>query len=277
MKLFFLVVTCLVITSCKSDQTPPNPDPIHTDSTAVSGKLRKVIASYIGIRRADIFTITYDVSGRVSVFREERHDSSVTPIRVWGFNIMTFQYNGTSDRPAKVLITDSTSIVDSTVYRYDNQNRLIQDDYYHTGTLYNRNTFQYVGANTVIRERFHSTGTGVPNVMGRRDSIIYDAQGNLREMHGTSSSWKETYSYDNKVNPFSKLSFSKHINTFYVDDSRFTYRTPNNINNMLRTGFDTGSLNNTFIYSSNGYPVRGTIKESFQNHNRHCSVSFEYY
>jgi len=244
-----------------------------------SNKLKRVTASY-GVRKADIVLLEYDVSDRLTKFSEWTEDSTFTPIKITGANYISFIYTGSSNIPVKSNITHQSvgSGVDSTLYYYDATNKIVKEDCYKSNQITGRNVYTYLSSNKIIRENYYSSGG--PLILGRRDSMIFDAQNRVLESQNTlvSSTDKDAYAYDVKANPFATVNVFMHVFTLYVDDRKFFYKSPNNLATYTNTvGSNILTLQSNYFYNSNSLPISGTTLFSSGSTIINYSLKYEYY
>lgn len=248
-------------------------------ATPSSTKLKRVIASY-GIRKADIILLEYDASDRLTKFSEWTEDSTFTPIKIVTANYISFIYSGSSNIPLKSTITHQVggTGVDSTLYYYDASNNVTREDCYKNTQIIGRNIYTYLPANKKIRENYYSSGG--PLILGRRDSMTFDAQNRILESQNTliSSTDKDVYSYDIKNNPYSTINVFTYVYTLYVDDRKFFYRSPNNLATYTNTvGANILTLQSNYLYNSNSLPISGTTLFSNGSTVVNYSLKYEYY
>jgi hypothetical protein len=279
-RIFTTLCFGLLFFSCKkSDTTTNSPDPgSGTGTNNVSGKIKRVIASYVGSRKADIVSLEYDAANRVSKYNEWTEDSSFTPIKITQERYCSFSYNGAGLLPIKNIITKQLAGTDSTLYFYDAQDKVIKEDFYKGSSLSGRNTYAYLTAVKIIRTNYYSSGSGLQT--GSRDSLVFDAQNRILESYNTlsSSTDKDSYVYDVKSSPFSSLNVFKNIFTLYIDDRKFNFRSPNNLITYKNTvGASEITVQNNLNYSSNSFPVSGTSMITSGAASINYLLKYEYY
>lgn len=247
-------------------------------------KIKRIIQSYVGTKLAYITTLTYDVSGRLSTFKEWEEDSTFTPIKIVSANYSSFTYYGLNEYPAKNTLTDETTTVDSTLYFYDSQHRVTKEDYYSGNQISVRNVYTYLSATEVVSSKyvFSAPGPGL-NYIGD-DTLVYDAQNRLTGTISCTASHVpdgvSSYQYDNKNNPFALINLFKYVFTLYGEDERYNYRSPNNLTifNSAYPPSATSILFNYSTYNSSSYPVyaTGSITDT-PNPPQYYTMRFEYY
>jgi hypothetical protein len=248
MKFISLVGFTLLLNSCSKDTTPVIGG---NNDNNVSGKLKKIIQSVTGTGTAYITSLEYDVSNRVTKFNEWYEDSTFTPIRISNANYSVFTYTGASTYPAKNTITDEAGAVDSTIYYYDIQNRVIREDYYQNNYIVTRNIYSYISPALTKAGKYYSSG-GVLQLNGT-DSMLYDSQGKITETRFYNSlniySGKDTYLYDVKSNPLAALNVFKVVYSLYGDDRKDFYKSLNNLlmySNVAGSSITTISVNYSY-------------------------------
>lgn len=244
-----------------------------------SNKLKRIIASY-ATRKADIILVEYDASDRMTKFSEWTEDSTFTPIKITGANYISFVYSGTGTIPLKSTITHQPggTGIDSTLYYYDATNRIIKEDCYKNNQITGRNDYTYLSPTKIIRSNYYSSGG--PLILGRRDSMTFDSQNRILESQNTlaTSTDKDVYSYDNKINPFATNNVFMNVYTLYVDDRKFYYRSPNNMTTYTNTvSSNILSLQSNYLYNPNTQPLSGTSILTYGTTVINYSLKYEYY
>jgi hypothetical protein len=283
MKIIYFAAFTLLLASCKKNTTT---DPIVdgiTDNN-VSGKLKRIIESTIGTRTAYIYTFDYDASNRLTKLKEWSEDSTFNPIKISGEKSSTLIYSGASDFPTKSITTRATGIIDSTLYYYDAQNRVIKEDWYRN----NANTFRSLcsyGSNNLIVIKSY---IGSLLQLSATDSIVRDNVNKIIETRSYNAAniytGKSVSTYDTKINPLSYLNAFKYIYALNGDDRRGEfYRAPNNV--TLFKAMDASSSifysqNANYNYSTNSFPISAsasTVRTSTSTVTQNYIIAYEYY
>ena len=274
-----MLVTCLIVVlvSCKKSSTsnPVNP------TGNVSGKLKRITQSDPINRLAYITSLEYDGNNRLIKFNEWTEDSSFTPVKITDANYSLLAYGGTNDFPVKNIITEKSGIIDSTLYYYDLQNRVIKEDYYYGNAISVRNTYSYLSSTVVMLNKYNKSGSTLQ--LQHVDSLIYDAQSKIMEtrFHNPANVYtgNGTYLYDNKSNPLSTVNAFKYIYTLYGDDLKYFYKAPNNLvtfNKVIPPSNSTISY--VLNYSSNSFPIDGSATISGSSvPSQTFKLKYEYY
>lgn len=261
MKIIYFAAFALLLTSCKKTNTDTIAD--ATTDTNVSGKLKRMIGSTTGTRTADIITFEYDASNRLTKFKEWSEDSTFNPIKISKEKSSSLIYNGASDFPTKSITTrTTTTVIDSTLYYYDAQNRVTKEDSYHNAVKYYRNLYSYGSNNLIVRSVY--SGTLLP--LSSTDSLIRDNEGKIIEIRFYNASnvynGKSLVTYDSKINPLSYLNAFKYIFTLNGDDGREQYRAPNNVTLVKAMDATSTIFNNqtfNYSYSTNSFPISASV------------------
>lgn len=284
MKIIYFAAFAMLLSSCKKNNSA---DPIVgvTTENNVNGKIKRIIESATGTRKADIYTFEYDASNRLTKFKEWSEDSTFNPIKISGENYCSLIYSGASDFPTKSITSHATPSIDSTLYYYDAQNRVIKENWYRNSNVNTvRNLYSYGLSNLIVRTSYN----GALLQLFETDSLIRDNQGKIIETRRYNASnvytGKSLFTYDTKINPLSYLNAFKYIFTLNGDDSRGEfYRAANNV--TLQKSFDATStifynLTANYSYNSNSFPISGSgvttstfATPTIQNY----TTTFEYY
>ena len=280
-----LAITGILLTACQKDFViEEEPDPV--DPPASTGTfLHKIyiVDSIAGLTdTAEIFTYFYDAQKRVTLITDSVIEGSSWVL----FKSRKYQYNGTDSLPSRSVSFDYEAaiadnnplLVDSVVsfHQYDGAGRNSYDSSvslyvtndippYEYLSITNVRTYQYSGNN--IYSAATSSGTGVPTTTYVRDTALTDGNGNViqskrYEVEGGVSTLFLTaaFTYDNKVNPFSKISSFRTLNVLpfgetFIDEIQAK-------NNRLKATEDFGSnhfdedLTGKYTYNSNNLPVK---------------------
>ena len=272
-------VTCLmaVLISCKKSSTSETINPTGN----VSGKLKWITQSDPINRLAYITSLEYDGSNRLTKFNEWTEDSSFTPVKITDANYSFLAYSGTNDFPTKNIITEKSGIIDSTLYYYDLQNRVIKEDYYYGNSISVRNTYSYLSSTVVLLNKYNKSGTTLQ--LQQIDSLIYDAQSSIKEtrFHNQANVYTGTgtYLYDTKINPLSTVNAFRYTFTLYGDDLKYFYKSPNNLMVFNKvTPPSNSTISYVLNYSTNSFPVNGSATVSGSSvPSQTFKIKFEYY
>jgi hypothetical protein len=263
---------CTLLFSCKKDDSPNNSNP----SNDVSGKIKR-ITEYDSVNKiANIYSVDYDASGRVTIFKEWTQDSSVVPSQTLRSTTSNFYYNGADLFPYKNVFNFISGTADSVLYTYDAQNRVTSEDRYGNGIVSSRNTYSYPSATIIATKKYVGTSLQLSNI----DTFIFDTQNRLLESKfytfSNVFSGSSTYEYDTKINPLKNLNTSNYIISFTGDDRKNFYKSPNNVTGFTRNTSTTFSYSTVYNYSNNGYPLSGTITVNSSPAGSY-KVTYEYY
>ena len=260
--------------SCKKDT-----------SGAESAKLKKMIR-YAGPTKL-ITTVEYDSNNRVIKFNElyEEPSSNGGPILEYTvFN--SFTYEGTNDFPTKDIVTGNNKSVDSTLYYYNSQNRLVKADYYYNGQITGRITYEYLSPTSIISIGYRPGPTGIFQPESW-DSLIFDSKNRIRQARffDADGSNIHTYQYDSKKNPLNSLNVFKYVSSLHGWDEKYFYRSPNNIVKhhadvySVIFGPSTWTTTISYNYNSNSYPTQATVSytDAYGTTTPFTTTTFEYY
>ncbi len=261
--IFVLLSVVLTVSSCKKDSNtvPDNVEPI-IPSADVSGKLKKIIASYTGTRKADIVNVEYDATNKVTKYDQWTEDSAFTPIKITDARYAAFYYNGANDFPYKNILTYTDGSKDSCIYQYDSQNRVVfETQYFYLQTTIYRNAITYLNSNAILlQQQFKLAGSSTYQI-SNTDSLVLSSNNKVIERRNTAfpNTDKDIYTYDTKDNPLARLNFAKYIFSLNGDDRIYFYRSPNNMLTYSNNNFgNIISISNTYTYSSNNFPIKAT-------------------
>ncbi|MGB4842935.1 MAG: hypothetical protein WBP16_00570 [Ferruginibacter sp.] len=255
-------------------------DPVVTSGT----KLKRIIQSYVGSRQAIITSLTYDASGRLLTFNEWEEDSSFTPVKITHANYSAFTYNGAAEYPIKNTVSHVSVNIDSTLYTYDSQNRVIKEENIYNGQVNLRNIYTYLSPTVVLFGKYVRSA-GVLAFQGN-DSLIFDSQKRIIEKRdydfANVYSGYFTCQYDNKNNPFALIKMFDHIFTLYCDDAKFFYRSPNNLAGYSQVTLPSYLENLSVTYTSYNaanYPLTSTasVTSGSPGSTQNFTLTYEYY
>jgi hypothetical protein len=258
--LFIFLLTPILFTCKKSNE-------VTTDNNLVSGKLKSIVKIWPG----SIFTIKttlaveYDLSNRVTNFNSWDENTSISPAIISNARYRHFEYISTNQFPSKCTTTNETGHIDTTLYIYDNTNRVIQIDEYPYGGSHRRSKYIYSNSNLIIGlDSVYSAG--IPYffasdsiTIGNDKSLLtWRAFDNLGKLSITYS-----YTYDNNKNPFNELNIFKYL--YLNGDLDVGY---NSIHNFVsyrrvRSGATDHVINNSYTYSSNSFPLTAQGQEGY--------------
>ena len=276
-----IVALCLMIAlhSCAKEADDP-----LTTTNEVSGKLKKV--SYFNDNKmGNSSAFEYDGSNRVVKINGESYDSTR------GFRsatITTFFYQGSNELPYKNIRQRSNPTgLDSTLYLFDNQNRIIQRDYYQDGKHWSQEKFTYPSAMYVINDFWVAEVLSNDLKILRKDSLALDNNNNviaqtniLKQPYSYTD--KVNLTYDTKKNPVSRINIYKSPVFFSVDLGSGSNNVKESIQ-IFGPNINNEMTRNTFTfhyeYSSNDFPVKALLKQIFSraNDTTNTLITYEYY
>lgn len=245
---------------------------------SVSGKIKRIIYSDPVHRKASIKTFEYDGNNRITKLNYWMEDSSYTPIAIPYQANSLLSYSGLNEFPNKNIITHESGWIDSTLFYYDSQNRVTQEDFLSANQVAARNTYSYISAGTVLNKYYVLTGSTLQ--LSTSDSLFYDLQNKLLEIksYANNGSYRgnSLFEYDNKINPLARISAFNYIYSLTSDDFGLNNKAPNNllkiVDNQLSSTYITNySLN----YSLNSFPISGTSTTNTSSTS--STIKYEYY
>jgi hypothetical protein len=250
---FGLVACCLLFhISCTRQDKDPVP-------AANSKKLKSIIFNITGNRQVSIVDLAYDGSDRLIQYNQRTEDLATTPARVLFSASHSLSYNGSNEYPSKNITTMLNGDVDSTVYYYDVNARVILDEHYHLGNKNFRNEYVYVNPNFVLVSQYKNLGLGLE--LAIRDSVYFDSENKITQQrqHSVAANYAlfSNYTYDNKINPRGNISAFKHIFTLNGSELNYYLRSPANYTHFHVTSTTAYTLDHvvSYVYDAEGYPV----------------------
>jgi len=273
--LFFSMALLISCNKEDTNGTLPNTPPVK--------KLKRTYTSYTGKTKAVISELSYDINGRLVQYNLLEQDSATLPAKIISFQNVTLFYEGVNEYPHKSIIELPNGRIDSMIYFYDNQARVIREQLYHLGNITNRNEYTYINPGQVTVTVYLEQGGPGPSLY-EVDSVFFDAQDRItegREHVIVGYGFSTSYSYDTKINPYSNIGAYKHIFSLYVRDHSYTYRSPNNWTHFHANGSNSYTMDNTkiHVYDTDSYPVSctGHIETTNPSQAENYTTKFEYY
>lgn len=256
-KNFFVLLLLCSICSCKKEST------IADNNVIVSGKIKSVIKSYS--RKSNIITIDYDSQNRVTNFNERTEDSSYTPLKITSARYTNYQYQNATIFPSKSITSFLDGTIDSALFFYDGNSKLVKKDEYHGGSLLTRTKYMYPSPSLIVAQD-SGYAFGSFFYLGF-DSLFLDNNGSITTFNTYNNIGNLNISYqtdfDNKKSPFYELNIFKYI--YLIGDLDVGYNSKHNFTNFKRVGLGTAdhTITLNYNYSANSFPLNAAGRETY--------------
>jgi hypothetical protein len=274
---FGILACCLffLISCTRQDKDPVRP--------ASAKKLKRILFNITGNKQASIVDLAYDASDRLIQYNQRTEDSATNPVKTLFSANHSLSYNGSNGHPSRNVTTMLNGDVDSTVYIYDVNARVILDEHYHLGKKNIRNEYVYVNPNFVIISQYRELGQGLE--LAVLDSVYFDSENKITQERqynvAANYAFFSNYSYDNKINPRGHISAFKHIFTLNGSELNSYLRSPANYTHFQLTSTTAYTLDHvvSYVYDAEGYPVSDAGHKNSTNPTivQDYTTRYEYY
>lgn len=245
----------------------------------VSGKIKKITSSNPSAKKAEIKTFEYDASNRIGKVNYWMEDHARNPVTITYQAYSTLYYDGSNQFPSKTVTQKGPGAVDTTIYFYDTQNKIIQEDFRSGNQLTARYTYSYLSAGIIVKNYYVPIGS-TPQLQ-TSDSLLYDFSNKITEIRSYSSNGTLrgiiSFIYDSKTNPLSGITAFAYINSLHTEDYGLYNKAPNNVTKIVDNQLSAGTYitNYNLNYSANSFPINGTSTTNTTS--TVTSITYEYY
>jgi hypothetical protein len=273
--LFSLLLSALII-SCQKEVddfgTIVNP-PAPTNDSIYLDKMYELYDDGTGLDTVAIIQFSYDAQKRITKW-------SITDVLTGPYIDYNYYYNGTDTIPFKTLFIDYDPGTPDTIlsfHTYDASGKNLQDSSLISRPSSGSNAIEIFNYSYAPGKRFGDLRKEnlqpTTSVYFYRDTASIDASGNIvsivrytDEITGNMELYSNAnYTYDNKINPFSRQNiFKAHQQAYSNEESLFYEYMPfNNMMSHIETITPVGSSplneNFTWTYNSNNLPVKSVL------------------